>query len=131
MSGEFENLPAVNEIAEQMTQTLECIGGGEVRRAPRSGLADVPEEGGCPEGNGEKKSVLESSLHKRLDEAERYRYDLIVQREAMRLRHHAEVACRYPLPEVAGRPPASGGSVTPPPPWPGVFSRGLRRKFSG
>ena len=130
MIGEFENLPAENEIAEQMAQTLGRIGGEFAARHEAAWRAFRRWEG-CPEGNGEKKAGLERSLHKRLDEAERYRYYLIVQREAMGLRHHAEVARRYPLPEVAGRPPAPGGAVTPPPPWPGAFSRGLRRKSSG
>lgn len=108
----FEPLRVERDIAEEMAATLGRIGRAF---ALRHGLAWEAMEalGRCPDGAAGRKAELERALHEALDEAERFRYFLIVQREAMGLRNHAEVARRYPLPRVPGRPPAPGDPTAP------------------
>ncbi len=130
MSKKFKPLAVEREIAEEMASTLGRIGSEFSKRHQRAWNAwRAWEERQDP---GDKtRERLERSLHQAMDEAERYRYFLIVQREAMGLRNHAEVNLKYPLPRVPGRPPAAGDPSSPRLAWPGGFSRGWRRKFSG
>lgn len=130
MSKKFKPLAVEREIAEEMASTLGRIGSEFSKRHQRVWAAwRAWEKGG---EFGEKiRERLERALHQAMDEAERYRYFLIVQREAMGLRNHAEVNRKYPLPRVPGRPPAAGDPTSPRLAWPGGFSRGWRRKFSG
>ena len=130
MSKKFKPLAVEREIAEEMASTLGRIGSEFSKRHQRAWAAwRAWEKGG---ELGEKiRERRESALHHAMDEAERYRYFLIVQREAMGLRNHSEVNRKYPLPRVPGRPPAAGDPTSPRLAWPGGFSRGWRRKFSG
>ncbi len=130
MTEGFEPLPVEREIAEEMANTLGRIGQEFERRRELAWRAMAVWRG-CPEGETEEKARLERVLHAALDEAERFRYFLIVQREAMGLRDHGEVRRKFPLPEVPGRPPAAGDPASPRLAWPGGFSRVLRRKTSG
>ncbi|MYA97817.1 MAG: hypothetical protein F4X91_15570 [Nitrospinae bacterium] len=130
MSKKFKPLAVEREIVEEMASTLGRIGSEFSKRHQRAWAAwRAWEKGG---EFGEKiRQRLERALHHAMDEAERYRYFLIVQREAMGLRNHAEVNRKYPLPRVPGRPPGAGDPTSPRLAWPGGFSRGWRRKFSG
>ncbi|MDE0332725.1 MAG: hypothetical protein OXL41_12735 [Nitrospinae bacterium] len=130
MSEKFKPLAVEREIAEEMASTLGRIGSEFSKRHQRAWAAwRAWEEGG--ELGDKIRNRLKRALHVAMDEAERYRYFLIVQREAMGLRNHAEVSRKYPLPQVPGRPPAAGDPTNPRLSWPGGFSRGWRRKFSG
>ena len=128
MSKKFKPLAVEREIAEEMASTLGRIGSEFSKRHQRAWNAWRAWEERQDPGD---KTREERSLHQAMDEAERYRYFLIVQREAMGLRNHAEVNRKYPLPRVPGRPPAAGDPSSPRLAWPGGFSRGWRRKFSG
>lgn len=130
MSKNFTPLAVEREIAEEMASTLGRIGSEFSKRHQRAWAAWRAWEKGQEFGDNIRER-LERALHGAMDEAERYRYFLIVQREAMGLRNHAEVNRKYPLPRVPGRPPAAGDPTSPPLAWPGGFSRGWRRKFSG
>ena len=130
MSEKFKPLAVEREIAEEMASSLGRIGSEfskRHRRAWRAWRARERGQGLCDEA----RERLERALQGAMDEAERYRYFLIVQREAMGLRNHAEVSRKYPLPRVPGRPPAAGDPSSPRLAWPGGSSRGWRRKFSG
>ena len=130
MSKIFKPLAVEREIAEEMASTLDRIGSEFSKRHQRAWSAwRAWEKGG--EAGDEIRERLEGALHQAMDEAEHYRYFLIVQREAMGLRNHAEINRKYPLPRVPGRPPAAGDPSSPRLAWPGGFSRGWRRKFSG
>lgn len=130
MSGKFKPLAVEREIAEEMATSLGRIGSEFSKRHQRAWTAFR-----AWEKRGERSATIrkriEDALHQAMDEAECYRYFLIVQREAMGLRNHAEVNRKYPLPRVPGRPPAAGDPTSPRLAWPGGFSRGWRRKFSG
>lgn len=126
----FPQLKAEREIAEEMANTLGRIGREFVMRREAAWRA-VEELGRCPEGAPERRAALEKNLRAALDQAERYRYFLIVQRESMGMRDHTEVARKFPLPEVPGRAPAPGDPASPRLAWPGGFLRGLRRKSAG
>lgn len=130
MSGKFKPLAVEREIAEEMASTLGRIGSEFSKRHKRAWAAMRAWENG-QEYSDEIRERLKCTLHRAMDEAERYRYFLIVQREAMGLRNHTEVNRKYPLPKVPGRPPAAGDPTSPRLSWPGGFSRGWRRKFSG
>ncbi len=130
MSGKFKPLAVEREIAEEMATSLGRIGSEFSKRHQRAWAAWRAWEKG-QEFSDKIRDRLERTLHQEMDEAERYRYFLIVQREAMGLRNHAEVNRKYPLPRVQGRPPAAGDPTSPRLAWPGGFSRGWRRKFSG
>lgn len=130
MSKKFKPLAVEREIAEEMASTLGRIGSEFSKRHQRAWVAWRAWEKGGELGD-KIRERRESALHHAMDEAERYRYFLIVQREAMGLRNHAEVNRKYPLPRVPGRPPAAGDPTSPRLAWPGGFSRGWRRKFSG
>lgn len=130
MSKKFKPLAVEREIAEEMASTLGRIGSEFSKRHQRAWAAWRAWEKG-QEFSDNIRERLERTLHGAMDEAERYRYFLIVQREAMGLRNHAEVNRKYPLPRVPGRPPAAGDPTSPRLAWPGGFSRGWRRKFSG
>ncbi|MDA0999826.1 MAG: hypothetical protein O2807_04815 [bacterium] len=126
MAGGFEPLRVERDIAEEMASTLGRLG----ERFERS-CRKVWE---LKEGFDQSVAAAErlgGELNAALDEAERLRYYLIVQREAMGMRDHREVAKTYPLPQLPGRPPAPGDPASPRLAWPGVFSRGRRRKSSG
>lgn len=130
MSKKFKPLAVEREIAEEMASTLGRIGSEFSKRHQRVWAAWHAWEKGR-ERSDKIRERLERALHGAMDEAERYRYFLIVQREAMGLRNHAEVNRKYPLPRVPGRPPAAGDPSSPRLAWPGGFSRGWRRKTSG
>jgi hypothetical protein len=130
MSKKFKPLAVEREIAEEMASTLGRIGSEFSKRHKRAWAAWRAWEKAGELGD-KIRERRESALHHAMDEAERYRYFLIVQREAMGLRNHAEVNRKYPLPRVPGRPPAAGDPTSPRLAWPGGFSRGWRRKFSG
>ncbi len=130
MSGKFKPLAVEREIAEEMASTLGRIGSEFSKRHQRAWAAWRAWEKAGELGD-KIRERRESALHHAMDDAERYRYFLIVQREAMGLRNHAEVNRKYPLPRVPGRPPAAGDPTSPRLAWPGGFSRGWRRKFSG
>jgi hypothetical protein len=126
----FPQLQAERDIAEEMANTLGRIGREFVRRREDAWRAfEAVRE--CPPEAEERRAALEKGFQAALDQAERYRYFLIVQREAMGLRDHAEVARKFPLPEVPGRLPAPGDPASPRLAWPGGFSRALRRKSAG
>ena len=129
MAQGFKPLMVEREIAEEMANTLGRIGQEFVKRWKKAVRA-LEVYGNCPE-EARDKVLRERNLHAALDEAERYRYFLIVQREALGLRNHAEVERRYPLPKVPGRPPAAGDPSSPRLAWPGAFSRGRRKKSAG
>jgi len=126
----FPQLKVERDIAEEMANTLGRIGREFARRREEAWRA-FQALGACPAGAGERRAALERDLQAALDHAERYRYFLIVQREAMGLRDHAEVARKFPLPEIPGRTPAPGDPASPRVAWPGGFSRALRRKSAG
>lgn len=130
MSGKFKPLAVEREIAEEMATSLGRIGSEFSKRHQRAWAAWRAREKG-QEYSDKIRERLERELHHAMDEAERYRYFLIVQREAMGLRNHGEVNRKYPLPRVPGRPPAAGDPTSPRLAWPGGFSRGWRRKFYG
>ncbi len=130
MSKKFKPLAVEREIAEEMASTLGRIGSEFSKRHQSAWAAWRAWEKG-QEFSDNIRERLERALHGAMDEAERYRYFLIVQREAMGLRNHAEVNRKYPLPRVPGRPPAAGDPTSPRLAWPGGFSRGWRRKTSG
>ena len=126
----FPQLQAERDIAEEMANTLGRIG-REFARHREAAWAALEAWQGCPPEAAERRAALERSLKAALDAAEHYRYFLIVQREAMGMPDHAELARRSPLPEVPGRAPAPGDPASPRLAWPGAFSRGLRRKSAG
>ena len=130
MSKKFNPLAVEHEIAEEMANTLGRIGSEFSKRHQRAWAAWHAWEKGQAFSD-KTRERLKSALQHTMDEAERYRYFLIVQREAMGLRNHAEVNRKYPLPRVPGRPPAAGDPSSLRLAWPGGFSRGWRRKFSG
>ncbi len=130
MAEKFKPLAVEREIAEEKATSLGRVGEEFSKRHRRAWAAWRARERGGALGEAGRKR-LEEALHRAMDEAERYRYFLIVQREAMGLRDHAEVNRKYPLPRVPGRPPAAGDPASPRLAWPGGFSRGWRRKFSG
>lgn len=130
MAPKFRPLAVEREIAEEKASTLGRVGSAFSARHQKAWEAwrawEMSREAG-----GECGERLARALARAMDEAELYRYFLIVQREAMGLRDHAEVGRKYPLPRVPGRPPAAGDPASPRLAWPGGFSRGWRRRFSG
>ncbi len=125
----FEQLPVEREIAEEMANSLGRIGrrfAGYHREAWRA--MEVWE--GCPEGALNHKRHLEEALHRALDLAEKTRYHLIIQREAIGLREHSEVARKFLLPKLNGRPPAAGDPAIPRLSFAGGFLRARRMKIS-
>ncbi len=130
MAPKFRPLAVEREIAEEKASALGRIGSAFSLRHQKAWEAWRAWERGRESGEGRGEG-LERALGRAMDEAERYRYFLIVQREAMGLRNHAEVGRKYPLPRVPGRPPAAGDPSSPRLAWPGGFSRGWRRRFSG
>lgn len=126
----FPRLRVEQDIAEEMANTLGRIG-REFARHREAAWRALEEWERCPAGAAERRAALERGLQAALDAAERYRYFLIVQREAMGMRDHSEVARKFPLPEVPGRAPAPGDPASPRLAWPGGFLRGLRRKSAG
>ncbi len=124
----FDQLPVEKDIAEEIANTLGRIGrrfAGYQREAWRA-MEDWER---CPEGALDKRDLKEA-LHRALDLAEKTRYHLIVQREAIGLREHSEVARKFPLPRVDGRPPAAGDPTIPRFSFAGGFLRARRRKIS-
>lgn len=130
MARKFKPLAVERDIAEEMASSLGRIGSEFSRRREKAWIAWRAWEKGRGPGC-ENRERLESALRHAMDEAERWRYFLIVQREAMGLRNHAQVSRKYPLPQVPGRPPAAGEPSSPRLAWPGGSSQGWRRKFSG
>lgn len=130
MSKGFKPLAVEKDIAEEMANTLGRIG-RELGRCHEWAWRALEEWKRCPVDAPASKERLKEALHLALDEAEKYRYYLIVQREAMGMRNHAEVAKKYPLPIIEGRKPAAGDPTSPRLAFPGVFLRGRRRRPSG
>ncbi len=130
MPNGFQPLAVEREIAEEMAATLGRIGAVFARSRERAWEAMEGWES-CRAGEEKKKARRGRALWEALDEAERLRYFLIVQREALGLRSHEEVERKYPLPRPPGRSPAAGDPASPRLAWPGAFSRGRRRKSSG
>ncbi|MBT3350697.1 MAG: hypothetical protein HOC91_03675 [Nitrospinaceae bacterium] len=125
----FEKLRVENDIAEEMANTLGRVG----RRFPirlREAWSAMAAWENCPGSEGGRKEALEEVLHRAMDQAEKARYHLIVQREAMGLREHTEVARKFPMPVIAGRPPAAGDPTIPRLSFAGGFLRARRRKTS-
>lgn len=130
MSKKFTPLAVEKEITKEIAGTLGRIGRELGKRHGKAWRMMALWER-CPAGAAARKERLGKMLHRAMDEAERYCYFLVVQREAMGLRDHTEVARRYPLPKVEGRMPAAGDPASPRLAFPGVFSRGRRRGSSG
>ncbi len=130
MSKIFTPLAVEKEIAREIAGTLGRIG-RELGKCHGKAWRMMALWENCSADAAARKERLGKILHQAMDEAERYRYFLVVQREAMGLRDHTEVARRYPLPKIEGRAPAAGDPASPRLAFPGVFSRGRRRAFSG
>lgn len=131
MASGFEPLRVERDIAEEMANTLGRLG-ERLKRSCRR-VWELKEAFGrsAVDRSVAAAERLEGEFNAALDEAEHLRYYLIVQREAMGMRDHREVAKKYPLPKLPGRPPAPGDPASPRLAWPGVFSRARCRKFSG
>ena len=132
MSKNFKPLAVEREIAEEMASTLGRIGSEFSKRHQRAWAAWRAWEKGQEFGDNIRER-LERALHGAMDEAERYRY---FPHRAKRGDGDFETMRRwnrkYPLASRAGQ--AARGGATPTSPrlaWPGGFSRGWRRKFSG
>ncbi len=130
MSKKFTPLAVEKEIAEEIAGTLGRIG-RELTKFHQRAWRAMERWERCPAAAAARKARLEQVLHQAMDDAEKYRYYLIVQREAMGLRDHTEVGRKYPLPKIEGRTPAAGDPASPRLAFPGVFSRGRRRRTSG
>ena len=124
MPENFGALPVEREIAG----TLGRIG-RELRSRHQKAWKALAVWEECPGSAGKKR--LEKALSAAMDEAERARYHLIVQREAMGLRDQREVEKKYPLPKMPGRLPAAGDPASPCLFFFGGFLRGRRRRTSG
>ncbi len=125
----FGQLRVEREIAEEIANTLGRIG-RKLTRHQRGAWQAMKAWERCPESAGNRKKRLEKAFRETLDSAEKSRYHLIVQREAMGLRDHTEVARKFPLPKVAGRPPAAGDPTIPRLAFAGGFLRARRRRTS-
>lgn len=125
----FEKLPVERDIAEEMANTLGRVGRNFSIRLREAWSAMEAWEN-CPASEGGRKEAFGEALHRAMDQAEKARYHLIVQREAMGLREHTEVARKFPLPVIAGRPPAAGDPTIPRLAFAGGFLRARRRKTS-
>ena len=128
MENNFSELPVEREIAEEIANTLGRVG-RKLKSRHREAWKALGAWEGCPESARKKR--LEKALSAAMDEAERARYHLIVQREAMGLRDHREVEKKFPLPKMPGRLPAAGDPASPSSFSFGGFLRGRRRKISG
>ncbi len=128
MPNNFGELPVEREIAEEIANTLGRIG-RKLKTRHREAWEALAAWEGCPESAGKKR--LEKALSAAMDEAERARYHLIVQREAMGLRDQREVEKKFPLPKMPGRLPAAGDPASPCLFFFGGFLRGRRRRTSG
>ncbi|MEE9240324.1 MAG: hypothetical protein V3U53_03940 [bacterium] len=130
MAKKFTQLAVEKEIAGEIASTLGRIG-RELTKFHQKAWRAMERWEGCPAGASALKKRLERALLQAMDEAEEFRYYLIVQREAMGLRDHTEVARKYPLPKIEGRKPAAGDPTSPRLAFPGVFLRGRRRRSFG
>lgn len=130
MAGKFERLGVEREIAEEMANTLGRIG-RKLARHHRAVWQAMAAWEACPDTAGDGKKRLKETLSHAMDLAEKARYKLIVQREAIGLGDHGEVEKKFPLPKMPGRPPAAGVSATPRLSFAGGFLRARRRKTSG
>ena len=128
MPDNFGELPVEREIAEEIANTLGRIG-RKLKIRHREAWKALAAWEDCPESAGKKR--LEKALSAAMDEAERARYHLIVQREAMGLRDQREVEKKFPLPKMPGRLPAAGDPASPCLFFFGGFLRGRRRRTSG
>jgi hypothetical protein len=128
MANKFGELPVEREIAEEIANTLGRVG-RRLKSRHREAWKALAALEGCPESARKKR--LEKALSAAMDEAERARYHLIVQREAMGLRDHREVEKKFPLPKMPGRLPAAGDPASLSLFSFGGFLRGRRRKISG
>lgn len=130
MTKKFTPLAVEKEIAEEIAGTLGRIG-RELAKFHRRAWRAFERWEACPLSTVERKARLEAALQQAMDDAEKYRYYLIVQREAMGLRDQTEVGRKFPLPKLEGRKPAAGDPSSPRLAFPGAFLRGLRRNSSG
>lgn len=130
MPKNFGALPVEREIAEEIAGTLGRIG-RELRSRRLKAWKALAAWEGCPGSAPARKRRLEKALSAAMDEAERARYHLIVQREAMGLRDQREVEKKFPLPKMPGRLPAAGDPASPCLFFFGGFLRGRRRRTSG
>lgn len=128
MANNFGELPVEREIAEEIANTLGRIG-RKLKSSHREAWKALAAWEGCP--GSARKNRLEKALSAAMDEAERARYRLIVQREAMGLCDHREVKKKFPLPKMPERLPAAGDPASPFSFSFGGFLRGRRRKISG
>jgi hypothetical protein len=111
VAGKFEQLRVEREIAEEMANSLGRIG-RKLARHHRAVWRAMAVWEACPDTAGDGKKRLKETLSHAMVLAEKARYNLIVQREAIGLGDHGEVE-KIPSSQNARAAPGGGGPGYP------------------